>query len=174
VRHEQLRGGGDGVSGELTVSPASAPTEEVRALVTELEAILSAEYPAEQRHGLSLEAIFQPQVRFFVARREGRAVGCGGVALLDDFAEVKRMYVRPTARGSGVADALLARLEVEALAAGLTVVRLETGTRQEAAVRFYERRGFRRCGAFGDYAAMPAEKIAASLFYEKLLDSPRG
>ena len=154
-------------AGTIAIELVRNPSAEVRSLVTELEEILSAEYPPEQRHGLRLEAIFQPNIRFFVARVDGAAVGCGGVALFDDFAEVKRMYVRETARGRGVADAVVARLEDEARAAGIDVVRLETGTRQFAAMRFYERAGFRRCAAFGDYATMPPSSIATSVFFEK-------
>jgi putative acetyltransferase len=151
----------------ISVELATQPTDEVRALVGELEAILSADYPPEQRHGLSLDAIFQPHIRFFVARSGGTAVGCAGVALFDGFAEVKRMYVRDSARGSGVAPALLAQLERTARDAGYSVLRLETGTVQHAAIRFYERSGFHRCEVFGDYATKPAHTIATSLFFEK-------
>ncbi len=151
----------------ITIERATAPTDDVARLVGELEAELAAEYPPEQRHGLALDAIFRPHVRFFVARLDGAAVGCGGVALFDGFAELKRMYVRPDTRGRGIADALVARLEEEARAAGLTIVRLETGTRQHAAMRFYERVGFVTCGAFGEYAAMTPDRVAGSVFYEK-------
>src|SRR6202012_100938 len=106
----------------------------VRKLIAELDQTLSAEYPPEQRHGLALDAIFQPHVRFFVARLNGEAVGCGGGALFDGFAEVKRMYVREAARGHGVAQALLQQLEAEARKAGLSVLRLETGDQQHAAM----------------------------------------
>jgi hypothetical protein len=41
---------------------------------------------------------------------------------------VKRMYVRDGLRGRGIADAIIARLTSEALDAGLTVLRSETGT----------------------------------------------
>lgn len=153
----------------IAIELATAPTEEVRTLVGELEQILSAEYPPEQRHGLPLDAIFQPHVRFFVARVDGEPVGCGGVALFDGFAEVKRMYVRAGARGRGVADALLSRLEAEARAAGRSVLRLETGDQQLAAMRFYERAGFRRSAAFGDYATMAPHRIATSIFFEKAI-----
>jgi putative acetyltransferase len=153
----------------VTVILVQAPTDEVRALVAELEDILSAEYPPEQRHGLPLDAIFQAHIRFFIARDRGHAVGCGGVALFDDFAEVKRMYVREAARGRGAAQALLERLETTARDAGHTILRLETGPRQLAAIRFYEREGFVRTGPFGPYAAMPPESTAGSLFYEKQL-----
>jgi putative acetyltransferase len=155
----------------ISIELAEAPTGEVRTLVDELEAILAAEYPPEQRHGLALDAIFQPYIRFFIARLDGVAVGCAGVALFDGFAEVKRMYVRNGVRGRGVAPALLARIEQTTRAAGLAVLRLETGTNQAAALRFYQREGFRRCAAFGDYAAMPPQAIATSIFMEKQLAS---
>src|SRR4051812_12348952 len=103
-----------------TITLVSRPDDDVRLLVSELEEVLAAEYPAEQRHGLSLDAIFQPHVKFFIAHVGAAAVGCGGVAMFDRFAEVKRMYVRPSARGTGVARALLERLEAEARAAGMS------------------------------------------------------
>ncbi len=149
---------------EVRVEIAPTATDEVRALIGELETVLAAEYPPEQRHGLSLDAIFQPHVRFFVTRRHGAAVGCGGVALFADYAEVKRMYVRDAARGQGVADAILAHLEAEVRSAGLSVLRLETGVRQVAAMRLYVRSGFRECPAFGAYASMAPQSIATSVF----------
>jgi putative acetyltransferase len=151
----------------IKIEMVTTPTDEVRTLVGELEATLAAGYTPEQRHGLALDAIFQPHIRFFVARFDGVAVGCGGVALFADFAEVKRMYVRMTARGRGVSQAVLARIEDEVRAAGLATLRLETGDRQVAAMRMYERAGFARCAAFGDYAAMPVAAIVTSVFYEK-------
>jgi putative acetyltransferase len=154
----------------VAIERASAVTDEVRELLGELDAFLAGEYSAEQQHGVAIERLFEPHMRFFIARDGEEAVGCGGVALFDAFAEVKRMYVRPAARGSGVAQALLARIEAEARAAGRTTVRLETGIHQPAAIRLYERAGFRACAAFEPYASMPPAAIATSLFYEKTLD----
>ena len=154
-------------SNEVRIEIAPTATDEVRALVGELEAVLAAEYPPEQRHGLDLAAIFQPHIRFFIARLRGTAVGCGGVALFPDYAEVKRMYVRDNARGQGVADAILARIEADTRRAGLAVLRLETGLRQLAAMRLYARAGFRECPAFGNYASMAPQSIVTSVFLEK-------
>ena len=151
----------------VSIEAAAGPTEDVRALVGELEDVLAAEYPPEQRHGLPLASLFQPHVRFFVARLDGEPAGCGGVALFDGFAEVKRMYVRPALRGRGVAQALLARIEAEARAARLPWLRLETGDKQRAAIRLYEREGFQRCAAFGDYALMTPRQIATSVLFER-------
>jgi putative acetyltransferase len=154
---------------ELVIERATAPTDDVRSLIAELEDSLAAEYSPEQRHGLAIDAIFQPHIQFFVARVDGTAVGCVGVALFADLAEVKRMYVRPAARGRGIADALLARIETVVRDAGLARLCLETGDRQIAAIRVYDRAGFSRCAAFGAYAAMPPTGIATSIFFEKHL-----
>ena len=153
----------------LTITRATAPTDAVRLLIGELDTTLAAEYPPEQRHGLALDAIFAPHMRFFVASLNGAPVGCGGVALFDGFAEIKRMYVRDAARGKGVAQKVLARLEAEACAAGLPMLRLETGTVQNAAMRLYERAGFKVCDAFGDYLTKAAASLTTSVFYEKSL-----
>ena len=141
----------------------------MRDLIAELNEVLGAAYEAHQRHGLSIEQLFEPHVRFFIARLDGLAVGCGGVAVFDDYAEVKRMYTRPMARGRGVAKALLRRIEDEARGASISVLRLETGTRQYEAIGLYQRMGFRPRGPFGAYAAMPARNIETSLFFEKTL-----
>jgi putative acetyltransferase len=151
----------------VRIELAPSATGEVRALIDELETVLAAEYAPEQRHGLALDALFQPHIRFFLARLHGATVGCGGVVLFDDFAEVKRMYVRDAARRQGVAGALLTRLEDEARHAGLSWLRLETGEHQVAAMQLYARAGFRRCAAFGDYALMAPQSIATSVFFEK-------
>ncbi len=157
----------------ITVEPVQTATDEVRALIDELDRTLAREYLPEQQHGLRLDTIFQPHVRFFIARLDGRAVGCGGVAVFGSFAEVKRMYVRDDARGRGIARALLARIESEARSNGIGLLRLETGDRQLDAIRLYERAGFRRCDAFGEYASMTLQATATSLFLEKQLSPAR-
>jgi putative acetyltransferase len=152
---------------EVTIERVPAATEEIRQLLAELDQALSGPYLREQRHALSLDQLFEENVRFFAARLDGVAVGCGGVAFYDVFAEVKRMYTRPTARRKGVAAALLQRLESEARRAGHSVLRLETGMYQAEAIGFYERAGFERCEAFGDYLELSPQAIETSVFYEK-------
>jgi len=153
----------------MDITLAVQPDAEVRSLVGALNDELGALYPPEQRHGLALDAIFVPHIRFFVARRDGVAVGCGGVALFPDFAEVKRMYVRPAMRGQGVADAIMTKLISVAREAGLSVLRLETGIRSFPALAFYRRGGFRDCAAFEPYASLPSDQVAGSAFLEMRL-----
>ena len=153
----------------ITIERAVEATPEVHDLIGELNDVLGAAYEAHQRHGLSIEQLFEPNVLFFVARLDGLAVGCGGVSMFGDYAEVKRMYTRPAARGRGVAKALLRRIEDESRRAGKLVLRLETGTYQQEAIHLYGRMGFRPRGPFGQYEAMPVSNIETSLFFEKAL-----
>ena len=82
------------------------------------------------------------------------------------------MYVREVARGHGVAQALLARIEKEARDAGFSLLRLEMGARQIAALRFYKSAGFHICAAFGAYATMAPQAVATSVFLQKHLKAP--
>jgi putative acetyltransferase len=153
----------------ITIERAVEASPEVCDLIGELNDVLGAAYESHQRHGLSIVQLFEPHVRFFLARLDGLAVGCGSVAVFDDYAEVKRMYTRPATRGRGVAKALLCRIQNEVRGANKSILRLETGTHQQEAIGLYERMGFRPRGAFGPYAAMPARNIETSLFFEKIL-----
>lgn len=89
--------------------------------------------------------------------------GCGGLRQLDgSSAEIKRMFVDPAHRGTGVSVAILRELEAAAVKRGWTTLRLETGTEQPDAIRFYTREGYRPIPNFGHYA-----HSAISLCFEK-------
>jgi GNAT superfamily N-acetyltransferase len=105
---------------------------------------------------------------FLVAETaDGESVGCGGLRYLGDGeAEIKRMYVRPEHRGTGVSVAVLAGLEEHGRRLGLRRLTLETGDRQPDAQRFYEREGYSRIPNFGPY-----EGVAESLCYAKELSA---
>jgi GNAT superfamily N-acetyltransferase len=68
---------------------------------------------------------------------------------------LKRMFTRPEERGRGVARALLTALEGAASALGVERLVLETGARQPEAIALYERNGFIRIAAFGEYESSP-------------------
>lgn len=96
---------------------------------------------------------------------DGTAIGCGGLRQLDaEHAEVKRMFVAPTRRGTGVSTAILGELERIGRERGWNRLVLETGDRQPDAIRFYRREGFTRIPNFGYYAGHER-----SLCFEKLL-----
>ena len=69
--------------------------------------------------------------------------------------EIRRMFVTHAARREGVARALLARLEAEAIALGYRRLLLETGQRQKPAMALYRASGWRRTAAWGPYVGDP-------------------
>lgn len=96
---------------------------------------------------------------FVVARRDGESLGCGGLRALEHGeGEIKRMYVTPAARGTGVATAILAALEAEARSRGWTRLLLETGVEQPDAMRFYEREGYAPIPNYGHYIDSPISR----------------
>jgi putative acetyltransferase len=97
-------------------------------------------------------------VDVFVVARDtgGAATGCGALRLLDpDTAEVKRMYVSPHARGTGVATGILRALEDHARRLGVRELVLSTGTEQPDAIRFYAREGYELTDGYGPYVGHP-------------------
>src|SRR6478609_6493233 len=138
----------------LHVIATSIQSADAGVLIAALNAELLALYPEEGATHFRLDAdeVAPGRGAFLVAYADGAPVGCGAVRRLDDAAaEVKRMYVVPTARGTGVARALLAALEAEARRLGARRLLLETGTRLDAAMALYRRAGFVEIAAFGEY-----------------------
>ena len=135
----------------ITIAAADPRQAEVRRLIEDLDRLQLSLYPAESNHLLDIETLAGPDIRFLSASMNGEIVGCGCIRLLDDHAEVKRVYVDPRARGKGLARAIMARLEEEALATGRTIARLETGIHQPEALGLYEALGYSRRQYFGDY-----------------------
>ena len=142
--------------------PAQA---EVAPLLQASDAYMASLYPAESNHLLDVASLRQPQVTFLVARVDGKALGCGAVVDSGQgWAEVKRMFVSPAARGLKLGRRLLDELEAIAVRRGVRALRLEMGGRQPEALGLYRSAGFVEIGPFGTYAADPL-----SVFMEKTL-----
>lgn len=89
---------------------------------------------------------------FCVGRVDGAAVVCGGVRRVDDeTGEIKRMYVRPEARGLGHARAMLAWLEQAAREGGYRRLVLESGDAQPEALALYRSSGYTPVTPYGFY-----------------------
>lgn len=75
----------------------------------------------------------------------GPALACGGWRTArSGTAEVKRMYVDPSARGHGLGRRVLEALENDAIGLGMTHMILETGARNHAALSLYAACGYTR------------------------------
>ncbi len=108
-------------------------------------------YAEDETFGYSADQLERAGVHLVGARVGNVLVGVAGVELADGAGELKRFFVRPEHRGSGVADALICALVRHADAKGIGVLRLETGDKQHAAISFYRRHGFVEVPRFGPY-----------------------
>lgn len=153
---------------QTEIKLTTEPNDDVKSLVMALDQDLSG-YAAEQHHGLDISAIFAPNIRFYLAFVNDKAVGCGGIAFYAEFAELKRMYVDKAYRGENVAAEIIQNLEKQAKSEGIYLVKLETGNRQLAAIKFYAKHGYNICQAFAPYTELDPFAIETSIFMEKHL-----
>ncbi len=150
-----------------TIAIESPDQPDVIALLRASDLYHAALYPSESNHLVDLSALLNENVRFLVARTSGSTVvGCGAIFLCRQptptSAELKRMWVTPSARGTGLGKHLLSKLEATAISEGSTVLRLETGISQPEAIRLYKAAGYCERAPFGSYTPDPL-----SIFMEK-------
>lgn len=139
---------------------------EIRIMLAEGDAYYATLYPAESNHLVNVATLQTPDTSFYVARVDGALHGIGAVLRQRDYGEIKRMYVAPKARGLKLGSRLLAALEADARAVGISCLRLETGVKQSEAIALYRKSGYREIAPFGAYQLDPN-----SLFMEKNLDA---
>ena len=152
------------IASTVTTRPASPHEPGATALLTASHAYLQSLYPPEDNHFLSIDALAEPHISFFVAEQNGQTIGCAALANKGSYGEVKSIFTTPAARGTGTGAALMEALETEARAQNLAMMKLETGDDLYPAHRLYERHGFSKCGPFGDYV-----EAVHSVFMEKRL-----
>lgn len=136
------------------IMPADPRAPEITAMIHALDRYMGELYPAESNHLVDVNTLARPNVHFFVATLDGQPVGCGAIMVHgSEYAEVKRVFVDPMARGLGLGRRLIDKLVETARLQGITLMRLETGISQPEALGLFEACGFARCGPFGDYPA---------------------
>ena len=93
-------------------------------------------------------AYAEPRCSYFVVESEGQVMGGGGVAPLvngdEDVCELRKMYFLPELRGIGAGTALMQLCLHAARGHGFRRCYLETLRGMDAAMRLYERSGFRK------------------------------
>ena len=152
---------------EITIAPEDPRQPELRRLIALSDVYLQALYPAKSNHLVDVGALAVSGTVFLVARRGGEAVGSIAFRVIaPDHAEMKRMFVREDARGSGLGRRLLDALEDAARRHNIARISLETGVRQPEAIGLYRASGYLECAPFGNYTADPL-----SLFMTKRLRS---
>ncbi|MDA3624139.1 GNAT family N-acetyltransferase [Saccharopolyspora oryzae] len=108
------------------------------------------------------KGLHPPTGVFLVAREGTEPAGCVGIRELEPgVAELKRMYVRPQARGLGAGARLLAAVEEHARDLGYRAIRLDTRNDLVEARGLYAKHGYQEIPAFnnGPYAEHWFEKV---------------
>jgi ribosomal protein S18 acetylase RimI-like enzyme len=85
-----------------------------------------------------------PSGSLFLASVDGESIGCVAIRKLEDkTCELKRLYVRPAARGLGIGRRLTQAAVTKARELGYSRVRLDTLVSMKEARSLYESLGFR-------------------------------
>ncbi len=105
-------------------------------------------------------AYFEPPDGTFLAVFvDGEPSGCGGVGRLDETTgELRRMYVVPEHRGTGLGRRILEALEDAARELGYETMRLETGNEAPEAMGLYTSSGYEPCPCWGPFANDPKSR----------------
>jgi DNA-binding MarR family transcriptional regulator/GNAT superfamily N-acetyltransferase len=100
------------------------------------------------RPGALQKMIDEPASGMWLAYLGDEVVGCVVLRRLGSVkraSECKRLYVKPVARGRGIADKLLNAQEEYARSQGVEWIYLDSYDDLKAAIALYERRGYERC-----------------------------
>jgi putative acetyltransferase len=161
---------------EIQILKVELASPVAQQLIGELNAELTGRYPEEGANHFELiaEEVAEGSGAFCIAECAGIAVGCGAVRCVDaTTAEIKRMYVAPSARGRGVGRQILAALEVEARRLGATRLVLETGPRQPEAIALYRHAGFAEIPLFGKYLDSPHPELSYCMAKDLIVDADK-
>jgi len=105
-----------------------------------------------------------PKGSFVLGFSDGCPIACGGLkGTGKGYAEIKRVWVAPEARGLGVVHSLMDVLEKSAKSLGYSKLRLDTNSVLNKAVAFYRKHGWHEIDRFNDdpYPDLFFEKIIA-------------
>ncbi|MGR3634889.1 MAG: bifunctional helix-turn-helix transcriptional regulator/GNAT family N-acetyltransferase [Shimia sp.] len=92
-----------------------------------------------------------PRGTFLLAMSDGLPLGCVGLKGTDKgYAEVKRLWIAPSARGLGLAKRMMEQVEAAARDLGISLLRLDTNSKLGEAVKLYETSGWTQIERFND------------------------
>jgi putative acetyltransferase len=114
--------------------------------------------PADSVHTLDIQALSQPDIRFWTLWDGDHLAGCGAIKRLDKYhGEIKSMRTTNAYRQQGIGTQILHHLIADAAQLGITRVSLETGSMTffTPARRLYQKFGFQLCQPFAHYNADP-------------------
>lgn len=150
---------------EFRIEVRSYEDAEVARLVAAVQAEYVTRYGGPDESPLRPEEFAAPYGTFLVGFVDDVPSVMGGWRWCDaETVEIKRMFVVPSARRSGLARRMLAELELSAAAAGARRAVLGTGIAQPEAIELYESCGYEAIDGFGHYAG-----ASGARFYGKTI-----
>ncbi|MEL6571541.1 MAG: GNAT family N-acetyltransferase [Pseudomonadota bacterium] len=114
-----------------------------------------------------LNDVLPPRGAYFLAfDPEGQALGTGSLRRIsDDMAEMKHLYVRPTARGAGLGERLIAARIDAARTLGVRHLVADTFQGNDPMIRLYRQAGFSDAAPFDSAAAVTTPELIPHLRY---------
>ena len=133
----------------MKIQPATDAQFCIAQYFAELDERFDAGFDPAMSISAGVDELTEPAGLLLVARLRGEAIGCGALKFHDDEpAEIKRMWVSPSARGLGLGRRMLQELERLAAERRVTTVRLETNRSLVEAISLYRSAGYREVPAF--------------------------
>ena len=150
---------------DLDIRTAAYDSPDARRLIEQVQQEYVVRYGGRDKARIDAAEFAPPRGLFAVAYEGDEPVAIGGWRRNESDAygalpgerpaEIKRMYVAESARGRGLARAVLAYLEDTAREAGVDWLVLETGRKQPEALALYRSSGYVDVPHFGTYAHAP-------------------
>ena len=146
----------------MTIAAISPASDEARSLIRELDTEIAALYPGSPINGIDEDGFEKAGGYFVVAREADQAMGCGGFVPVDQgCVEIKRMFVRASARRRGIARQILRHLEAEVHLRGFGSIVLETGRDNFGARALYKAEGYSPIDSFQGCVGIPISRCYA-------------
>jgi ribosomal protein S18 acetylase RimI-like enzyme len=148
----------------IEIEVGRGDSDEARAIVGAMEAWVQEGFgptTPDRTSTVTPAEMVPPSGAFVIVQEDGRTVAGGGIRrLADGVCEIKRMFVRPEARGRGHGRRLLTALEQAAADLGYRVVRLDTAQSMTTAMAMYRAAGYREIPDYNgnSYASFWGEK----------------
>lgn len=146
--------------------PASVDARHcLNAYFRELDTRFESGFDVDRSDPPDASELTDPHGLLLIATLHDEPIGCGGLKFHPDgLAEIKRMWVDPSARGLGVGRRILSELERRARDRGVARVRLETNRTLMEAIALYRSAGYEAIARFSD-------EPYAHHWFEKRLDT---
>ena len=137
----------------------------IESYFTELDVRFDSGFDPDRSTRVDAQELMEPAGLLLIAKLHQEPIGCGGLKLHgSEPAEIKRMWIAPSARGLGLGRRLLHELEAHARSRGVTTARLETNRALTEAISLYQASGYVEVEPFN-------EEAYAHHWFQKSLDT---